>query len=387
MKRFAYIILSAALLSSCVYPFEPKDIKQRDGILVIEGDINVGEESAFVLSRSETLENLSVKVSSFQADDIYVEGEKGTKYDSYILSEEADMNYNGGNKIIHIIDTRNLDPSDRYRLVVKTGGQTYISSWESYLETSPIDSVSYTIQDGLTGIDIHVSTTGTNDSLRYYKWDYIEDWEFTTNYYAVEWFDPDSGNVVKMPSGFNYFYCWQHKRSSSINVLNLSSLAENRVVNHRILQIPAEDNRISYLYAIEVYQKSISKEACVYWETMLKNNDGTGGIFSPQPSEMRGNITCSENPDELVLGYISVCSALKQRKFIYYKDTKVYIRDRSCEVEEVSPDRWWIMYYGHWQVAYRDEMTGQVFWTMPGCVDCRTKGTKNKPDFWPIDDK
>lgn len=387
MKKYIYIlIIASALVSSCVYTFEPKGVEQQEGILVIEGDINIGDESVFVLSKSVNVDDSEAETASLAASDIYIEAETGAKYGYYSIKTEEDDNFKDNIKYSHYIDTKNLDLSVRYRLVVSCDDKHYTSSWGSYLETPPIDSVSYVISDDKTAIDIYVSSTGVNDTLNYYKWDYVEDWEFKADFYAVSYFLPDSDKVYDLPYEQNKYYCWKHNRSSNINIISTEQLSDNKVVNHHITNIASNDFRISYVYAIEVQQKTISKEAYTYWETMLRNNDGTGGIFSPQPSEMRGNITCVEDPQEAVLGYISVCSVQKERIFIYYKDTKIYYERKYCEQLAKPKNEWWRLSISHWDVVYEDTMTGAVYWAETKCVDCRTRGTKNKPDFWPMDD-
>ena len=53
----------------------------------------------------------------------------------------------------------------------------------------------------------------------------------------------------------------------------------------------------------------------------------TGGIFSAQPSELKGNISSTTNPSEAVIGYISVSTTSSMRKFIDWKDVKFFKTD------------------------------------------------------------
>jgi hypothetical protein len=159
------------------------------------------------------------------------------------------------------------------------------------------------------------------------------------------------------------------------------------VSQHPIKTIYNTDKRLSYLYAIEVFQKGLSEEAYKYWETLLKNNDGSAGIFAPQPNEMRGNMFCADDPDEMVLGYISCCDTKSRRIFIDRVDHRIYKSEENCFQESKTVDLWKSMYKSGWDVVDVDPISGEIFWAPRKCVDCRVNGTKNKPSFWPNDHK
>jgi hypothetical protein len=49
---------------------------------------------------------------------------------------------------------------------------------------------------------------------------------------------------------------------------------------------------------------------------MKKNTEGTGSVFDAQPSELVGNIHCTTNATEPVIGYIDICTVQESRTFI-----------------------------------------------------------------------
>lgn len=386
--KYIFIMIGCLGVVSCVYPFTPEGVEEEVGLLVMEGDINAGISSTFVPTKSISITETSQEVSAVELTDIYVESESGAKFGLLEMVESSDNRFLNNRKLSYILDTEKLDETQKCRLVFAAEGKNYMTDWLEFIPTSPIDSVTYSIAEDLTHLDIHVHTTGLNDSLKYYKWDYREDWEFNTYFKQEIYYLPDSNQVYNYEEGFSpYYTCWNSNISSDINIFSTESLTENVVKYHPIRTIGKSDKRLSYLYAIEVYQKALSKEAYKYWETLLKNNDGSSGIFAPQPNEMRGNIHCVDNGDDMVLGYISCCSISRKRIFISRTDHKIYLSDDVCTQEAKDVELWGNMYRSGWDVVFADPLSGEVMWAPKKCVDCRVYGNKNKPDFWPNDHK
>lgn len=394
MRRFliivTFIVSLAVSLVSCVYPFTPEGIEDEVGLIVMEGDINSGIKSTFTPSTSFSLSDRSDKPKYVQLRDIYVESEDGVIYGSYYQSVVEDKNFMSQYKIVYTVDTEDLDEEKRHRLVFKTDEKTYMSGWLSFVKTAPIEDVTYRVADDKSYLEVLVSTTGINDSLKYYKWDYREDWEIHSQYLPDGYFYPDSNQVYPIYDYEDYpsnYYCWNKSLSTNINIFSTENLSQNIVKDHVVRRIPNNDKRLSYIYAIEVYQKALSKDAYIYWETILKNNDGSAGIFAPQPNEMKGNLYCVEDPNEIVLGYISSCAVEKKRIFIDRTEHQIYVEDDVCLLEAVEPSKWKAVFGAGWLVVSLDPLSGEVLWSPRKCVDCRVYGNKTKPSFWPNDDK
>ena len=386
--KYIFILFAFAGVVSCVYPFTPDGVEEEVGILVMEGDINVGITSTFVPSRSISLTGQNNGVEAVDLTDIYVESESGEKFGLIEKIEESDNDFLNNRKVLYVLGTDALSKDHKCRLVFSVDSKTYMTGWLDFVPTPEIDSVTYTVAEDLTHLDIHVHTTGLNDTLRYFKWDYREDWEFNTYFQQMVYYLPDSNMVYSYDEGNSpYFYCWDSSVSTNINIFSTKSLSHNKVSQHPIKTIYNTDKRLSYLYAIEVFQKGLSEEAYKYWETLLKNNDGSAGIFAPQPNEMRGNIFCADDPDEMVLGYISCCDTKSRRIFIDRVDHRIYLSEENCFQESKTVDLWKSMYNSGWDVVDVDPISGEIFWAPRKCVDCRVNGTKNKPSFWPNDHK
>ena len=159
-------------------------------------------------------------------------------------------------------------------------------------------------------------------------------------------------------------------------------LSENFIHQKEVNEIPCWDNRLSVLYYINVNQMQIRKEAYDYFYNLQKNIEQTGSIFSPVPSEMKGNIVCSTNPDLPVIGYVDVTS--KVEKDFFHNGAGFYEAPMSfCDMMITSEFEFAYPVYSYYEVI----PMSPTLYAPHDCVDCRriTGATKEKPDFWPND--
>ena len=392
-RRFILLLACLLMLApSCIYDYAPV-IEDSETVLVIEGDILVGGYTDVRLSFSRPLEVPFAEMSQdswLEGAHAWVESSGGARYES------------AGSRI----DTRAADPSLEYRLLVEYGGRTYASEWTSVVRSAEIDSISYTISDDRMTLTMEVSSHGGPDNL-YYRWMTKEDWEYHTPNNASHYFVPagtmDHGTyynanaIVPFQDGENTYYCWSSDRVNELMIASAEPLSENRLVRHPLYSLSCYDQRISFIYSAELTQLSLSETAYRYWETMKKNSGDVGGLFSPEPFEMRGNIVNVNDPDEAVVGYISATVPVSRRIFINSETigfARISPSDR--EVYNIVPVHsakkdWNRLYHSGYSVFVHTEngKPDEFDWLPTRCVDCRVwgKGTKNKPEFWPNDHK
>ena len=392
MKKLKYtLVLTLALLSAaaCVYDFKA-DIQGRGGYLVVEGDILIGEFTTVKVSRSLPLSG----------------DEPGSESVAAACFVEAS---HGG----WIIDTRDADSSLEYRLVIESGGATYASEWAPVLQAASIDSIAYTISDDRQTMTVDVTAHGDSDN-RYYRWTAKETWEYHAPFQASHYFLP-RGSILKgeviardtvamFENGENNYYCWNSGAVREVLIATTEQLSENRLVRHRLYSMNRYEQRISYLYSVELTQEAISQTAYKYWTMLDKNSTDVGGLFSPEPYEMRGNIKNVDDPDEMVLGYISVTRPSVTRYFIRSYEMSFAGTPRGAYDDEpvyVPENLWRRYFYNNGYDVYaihtsdapgtgiETEEDYEFDWLPARCVKCWLwgGGTKQKPDYWPNDHK
>lgn len=384
--RLLLCLLTAFAVGACVYDFHP-DWQGQAGFVAIEGDILVGDTSRFEVRFSTDLEdpkNSDAPLSYV----LRVEAGDGTVY----LLQDS------------IVDLTMASLTQEYRLVVEVQSpfrRTYASAWAPVLVSPPIDSLSYAINAERTALDINVSTH-SDAPVGYYRWSASETWEYHSTYYTEYFFAPaetvyrgrviERDSLIEYEEGDNLYFCWNSDSRSDIMLGTTVELKEDRLVDHCLYSFSNTDRKVSVVYFVELSQIRLTEEAYRFWETVRNNSTNVGGLFSPEPSEMRGNIVNVDDPDELVLGYVSVSTCTRKKMFVDNYDTRFSNwRGPSYGLVEPIPDipDEWRKYYG-WKYRYgwlKGE-TGQTVWAPIECIDCRASGgTKERPWWWINNDK
>jgi hypothetical protein len=384
MNRLCLLLslLTVFAVASCVYDFH-SEIVGEAGYVAIEGDILIGDTSRFDVRLSTNLE------SQLNAGDpltytLQVESSGGAVYplqDTIVVLTDADV-------------------SQEYRLVVEVTApfkRTYASQWAPVEIAPQIDSLTYVISEDRSRMDIKLSTH-SDGPTGYLHWDATEIYEYHSATYAVEFYVPAGtvykgktylqGGIIPFEDDDNYYYCWKSQHRSEVMTASTMDLAEDKLVDHLLYSFSNMDREVSLLYFVEITQTRLSEEGYRYWEKMRSNSTDVGGLFSPEPSELRGNIVNVDNPDELVLGFIGVSTTSRVSMFIdNYKLAFSQWRGPFYG-DMVLDSRTW---YANWRSGFRFAFYSDdgSHWFPGECVDCTRLGggTKDRPSWWPNDHK
>jgi hypothetical protein len=380
-KSLNIIFVSVTLLiAGCIKPFIPTGMDSMESLIVIEGDIMQNDTTRITVSRSLGV-NEEGGVDYISTSTVWVESEKGTKYNAVSAVRR--------NKPVFLINTIGIDPALKYKLCLKIQSKLYESELIPVLISPPIDSIGYTKDVEKKSATFYVNTHDPDNKTIYYKWFFNENWEIQSQFQSFFEYIPLTKTILPITFSRNRYYCWSSGVSSSILIESTSGLDKDIVYQKPLVSMGSSDRRISALYSMELFQMAISEEAYKYWDNIRKNSDQIGGIFSPQPSEIKGNIKCITDPSEKVIGYICASKTSKKRIFAKGEDIGVYEYPNNCEVVTVNfenpvpiGDLW---DSGMDIVSLIPPPFSESFWASKRCVDCRIYGTKSKPSFWPND--
>ena len=386
---FLFLLVVSAVVKSCIYDFNPQ-VDGEGGYMIVDGDIIIGEVSKIRLSYSWSLVDTSAtqdeeRMRILYQSKMHVEDSQGGRYNN--LSQ-------GGRSAIGYFDMRDADPSLEYRLVIENANGTYVSSWGQAISPGYIDSLSFRINSKYDVLGILVSAHSSDPTPSYYRWTVEETWEYHAQvraYYKYLYTGGPDGEVVPMPDSESTYRCWLSDSRPEIMTASSENLKEDRLVNHEIYTIGNLDQRISVCYQPEVTQMRISEEAYRYWEQMERNGRDVGGLYSPEPTEMRGNVSNVNDPYELVLGYVDVVrvthATFYVKNILFYKWPE---RETGLGVILNNGDSY-LEAYRYWRLPVTDvwhEQTGSWIgyeWWPYDCVDCRLQGgTTKRPPEWPI---
>lgn len=388
MRKLIYLLLfSTGMLAGCIEKFDADLPASEQGWLVLEGNIVADSDVTFSLSKTFPLsEEVPPEGYNEVKATICVVGSNG--YRSKPGVEIAPGQYR--------VAVGALDDDEVYWMEMECDGDTFRSEAESPLYTPAIDSVSFR-QEGYGDIEFRVSTHDPGMGKQYYTWNFEEDWEIAVRFDDVRLLYVPEENKVYDIKVNPYRYCWNRNVSSRVLIGNTEALSENRIVNRVFHSVDPASEKVQELYCITLKQRAISKKAYDYYENKQKLGEEMGGLFTPQPSELSGNIVCTTNPARKVIGYVGVAhNVTYYRKFVAKAELSIPGRLRCQEPVNTIGLRTFRDYYmaGYrpiwWKVALPplqpEYAPSEAYWSQADCVDCRTNGgTKNKPDFWPND--
>ena len=386
MKKTTFLLWTFLMLASCVEEFKVPNTasEKNESELVIQGRILSGERSTFYLSMTSAFGNNNNLNAPIENAEITIVGQNGYKTGP----AEYDRIFNH-----YIINTDKLPQNTQYAVKVIWEGETYQSEFQELQASPEIDEITY--KENADGISIHVSTHDSEDGRRAYMWTYSEDWEFHSEINMFNMgatiYNQDiyQGTASKNP----YYYCWGHNDSYNINIYSTENLKENRVAEYKLLDIPIDDIRISYIYSILVKQWSLSDDAYNFFRIQKLYTEESSGLFTPMPTEISGNVKCVSNPKIKVRGYVLAATITSKRIFIYEKDLNIPSEYENCRFEFPDPLN------GNWIKRWTENINaGKAIAVIPNavldlystlynkeCFDCmQTAGaTKKRPDFWP----
>jgi hypothetical protein len=300
----------------------------------------------------------------------------------------------------YLLQAGKFEDDVKYGIEIEYDGETYQSALSKPLVTPEIDSVSWVQPDSVGAVHFRVSTHDNSAAeAKFFLWDYKEDWETTATFFATLFFNPNNDTFYTDFSA-PYYYCWRSSVSNNHLIGSTESLKANRIINKQLYEFDPGNNRFSTLYCVTVNQKAISKGAYDYYQNKIQLNEGMGGLFTPQPSEVSGNITCITNPSKKAMGYIEVTKNTTQKRIFVYPYQLTRPRAwTNCELITADSVKNYLMLNGITYAAFYaagnrpvevlNPITNEpANWAFLTCTDCvAAGGSKAKPDFWPNDHK
>ena len=390
---FVFMTMWLFVVISCKKPYLPPASSTNAHYLVVEGTINTGngptDSTIITLRHTVTLSGKTSAQPELNAV-ITVEPDQNADVGSHGLSETGKGRYVSG--------PLGLDNMLKYRLRIKTSsGKEYLSDAVDVKSTPPIDSIGYTAAKD--GVHLYSNAHDPNNNTRYYRWDYIETWQFHAKYESD--YVTNGTEIVPRDQRKLLYSCYQTDTSSTIILNSSAKLAEDVIFQNPLTTIPSTSEKIETKYSILVRQYAITKEAFDFWQNLKKNTEQLGSIFDAQPSQISGNIHCTSNAAEPVIGYISASSMQTKRIFITNSQLPNYITTYPYQCEEDS------LLYCRGPAPCKNEVqlylinpnSGNIptrpvldsinptiilgyFATDRTCMDCTIRGFQKQPDFW-----
>jgi hypothetical protein len=377
VTRYALFIF--VLVTSCLDPYEPPTAKNNPEFLVVDAFLNTtpGKEAVEVILSYTTPLNSTAGPAPDDYAVVELQSDEGNSVPLFWIGKGKYAAY--GNL---------TSPGHTYKLYIKSSkGREYQSDFITLTQTPPIDSVNHVLEGG--ELEINVNTHDPSGQSRFYKWNFIETWEYRSKYGSA-WILVDHEPSIR-PRELDIWTCWRTDTLKKIIVGTSNLLAEDLITNFNLIKIQQGSLKTTRKYSILVQQQTLTPAAYDYWLSLQKSTESLGGLFDPMPSQIDGNIHSLNDPNEKVIGYFSGGVVSEKRIFISADELPEDFTKygyASCPIDTILNAQ-----LKH--VSDPDALINAVY--PPGfpviigyttaeqtCVDCRdlAGGGNTKPDFW-----
>jgi hypothetical protein len=375
-------------LGGCVDAYVPDVISVPTNYLVVDGFINGNGATRIKLSRTQNIATTEAPTPEAKAT-VYIQSAAGGRY---TLRERSPGFYQS--------DSLVLSPG-QYQLRISTAGSrsaTYESALVPLKVTPPIDKLSWRRVDN--EVRVLLNTRDATQQTRYYRWKFIETWEFNAAYKSSLEYYSSTGEVGARTTPI--YTCWRTEQPTTIKQASSLQFSQDALVDHNILNLSDRAERIKIRYSVLVMQYAQTADEFAYYEQLRKNTEAIGTVNDPLPVELTGNVhrtgTATTEP---VLGYVGAHTVQQRRLFINRAELSLP-NDWSfdspytgckLEPEVLSQYRPPLSYPYTWTFASPDyvpvypyvDPNGKLdgyYGSTSECVDCRLRGSITKPSFW-----
>lgn len=388
LRSFAGVFAVILIFNwGCKKAYNPKIVSSTNNYLVVEAVINTGTDSSIIkLSRTVPVSSATSSIPETGATVTIISDANIT----YPVVEKGNGVYMGA--------PINAASPAKYMLKITTrNGSSYQSDLVQAINSPPIDSIYYRIEG--IGVNLYNDTHGPANNSRYYRWDFNETYMITAFYqsYGMVVHDPKD-TILDRPYSQQIYQCWVTDTSTSIIINSSAKLADNVISHNLLTSIASTSEKLERRYSILVSQYALTPEAYHYYQQLKKNTESLGTVFDPQPSELPGNMHCTGNPQEIVIGYITAGTPTKSRIYIDSRNHPYWVPNTpygNCAIDsvlyktssgfQVNSDIYTGLEDPILPIPDPSNRYGPpIGWTAaaPICVDCTLRGTNKQPSWW-----
>lgn len=350
VRYLIYILFMITAIIACEKVYVA-DLDEVEDLLVVEAIFITDHEENYVYLY-KTL-NFNSEENTYPA----VTGAKISLIDDLgntsLLPEEEEGTY---------CYTGLLNTERSYYLQVEIGSDTYQSEVQTVPENPDVDSIYAGFAEKTTtlgavdseedvvttyGLQIYTDINNSGDA-NHYRFDGKKIIEYYDYYDTVMYGEPVTmpiyGWRTYSPSGiFNIAGPPEYSTEKSIKRHELEFFNQNYYAFIADTQVFA-----GWIYIIDQY--GISEDAYSYYSDLNNQLEAKGKIFDPVYVQVEGNVSCTSDPDQIVLGNFEIESHREYRYFLkYYKNsetfsiqeiTAFYDIPSSGYVKDIQPDFW-----------------------------------------------
>ncbi|MCU4189739.1 DUF4249 domain-containing protein [Flavobacterium sp. HXWNR29] len=385
-------ILQLLMIFSIVSCTEPYALQSNtyESALVVEAVLtNEAKQHEVKLTKTYRLEENENEVETGAVVKIY--GDDGSVQDF----EEIDGIYKSTNIFQAIAGVK-------YKLTIETSnGNNYVSNLETLTTVTPLEEItaSAVTNNGVRGVEIAANSYDPLNTSKYYRYTYEETYKVIVPRWSPNklTFTSDNEIIISLRDDPQTRTCYTTNKSNNIILASTIEMTEDRVTNFPVKFIPQNNYSIANRYSILVKQYVESFNSYNFYRILKSFSNSENVLSQIQPGFIYGNIQCTNNPNEKVIGIFNVASVSSKRIFFNYEeifpgelfpdyldtcDIKEF--DSSCFGPSCAANGFYSLksnYMSGKLVYYASE--GVIFkMVKPVCGDCTTFSSNVIPAFW-----
>ncbi len=377
-------------LAGCVEPYMPEVLTAPSTFLVVDGFINGNGVTRISLSRSTGVAATATPPVEKGAK-LFIVDNTGSRYP---LREQAPGAYRS--------DSLVLAAGRQYQLRITTAANAaYESALVPLKVTPPIEEIKPTF--GSEQLQFSLSTHDASAQSRFYRWSFVETWEFTSRYESSLEYRNGIIDVRITP----IHTCWRTERNTAIRQGSSAQLSQDALTDIKLLSFPIRAERVKIRYSVLVSQVAETAAEFAYYELLRKNTEAVGTVNDPLPTQLTGNVHRLDNASEPVLGFVGAHTVQQRRVFVSradlpsLSDAQFESYFSNCTLQDVAEVLFPFSEYKYAPVYPKTVLFGDpdnvpttLVYASDGvrvygyagssreCVDCRVHGSNVKPSFW-----
>ena len=407
MKKILSILSVLALATACIYPYQPDLEDAPDGVLVVDGNLLIGEKSTVWIGYMQSLwpkETTPIDggggyyyASSLtpSTTHVWAEDDGGGKYEGsldYVNPFSSSYYYYYVN-VPYTIPLENAPADRNYRLCVQMDNLLYTSEWAKPLAPPVLKDISFKATKPEEGalVNVYVSLDGGEEATGYTLLTFDETWRFHADYYPNYDYNPSTNTVFDRLDSWTRYWCWKNVNNGQQTPVDFTGMSTSSLKEFPLHSFSRYDNRNHKRYSIRVTARTIDKTTYRYLSHLEESTESGDNLFTPNPGEIAGNLRCETDPDRMVLGYVTVARTTSMRAYLGSEYLLTMKNSGYLVYPLASPQPGipgWREYYERGYLPLEeytgsDSERGPYGWGEARCYDCiAAGGTQERPDFW-----
>lgn len=312
-NRFYYLLLLFAM-GGCIEEYPIGNIKDYEASITVDGWVynHSGEQEIKISYTTPLTKVVPDPISNCRVE---VHDDAGNVF---VYAETTPGTY------VHFYRENDIQAGRLYSLTFSTPeNKIYESEQEKMLPAPQASNAYYELEEIPTsdenvnffGLQFYTDVNIQANEAKYFRIEIVETYEFHSLFREVFYLDSRT-SLTGLSEDSIEPICFITKRIPDIFLIESNNVEETKVPGFPLHFVSNETQRLLNGYSLELRFLPISENAYQYWNNHKQILEESGGLFETQPPASYTNITCINDPDELVVGFFGVSGISSSRLMV-----------------------------------------------------------------------